>query len=128
MNGMTYQQMRETMKRRYSNEMYSIVNVRELSYYHKEKPNLAPLFEVERVHKPFNLDGLNNLISVSLFCQNVDNKRSVAVSSDSFNNSSKWYQKYYSSLKTFLSDFNNSIFYNRFKIRIYLGFTNLGVL
>jgi hypothetical protein len=60
-------------------------------------------------------------ISLTLFCQKVDNKVPTKVDATTFDEGGKWHSKYYKSLENFIQDFRKSDkYYAQYKIRIYL--------
>jgi hypothetical protein len=106
--------------------MYSIIDLQYLDFFvnnkiddiNNKKKYISSLFEIENIIRPCSQ---TNCISICLFCQNVDNKEVRIECSDNYlNKSSKWYTKYYKSLINFIKKFNESKYYNEFKIRIYL--------
>lgn len=114
------------MNGRYYNKMYSIIDLQYLDFFvnnkiddiNNKKKYISSLFEIENIIRPCSQ---TNCISICLFCQNVDNKEVRIECSDNYlNKSSKWYTKYYKSLINFIKKFNESKYYNEFKIRIYL--------
>lgn len=113
-----------TNDERYSNNLYSIIDLNFLQDYidkniaNKDKQNMIELFEIEKI---INKTSQNNCFTCALFCQNVDNKKiSIDHSLDYQDKNSKWYKKYYLSLLKFIQDFKRSKYYNNYKIRIYL--------
>lgn len=106
--------------------MYTILTLAELDEKRKTYPTnkvneIIDIFAVEKIFNP--LPHHNNCISLTLFCQNVDNKTPALITtSKPLDNSpdSRWNTKYFSSLKTFIRDVLKSPFSKTFKIRIYL--------
>lgn len=103
--------------------MYSII---ELPLLHNSSANdlsrnlVESYFEIDRVIRPVNL---SNCISVSFFCQHVENTyiNQYGEKNDCFDTSSDWYQKYYINFAKFVDDFNKSAeFFPTWKIRVYL--------
>jgi len=111
---------------KYDSELYSIIDLDYLSDFINNKiDNIKPkkkyivsMFEIETIINPCSQ---KNCISISLFCQNVDNKDNTKDNLQDYKNKkSKWYLKYYTKLINFISDFNKSKYYANFKIRLYL--------
>lgn len=104
-------------------KMYSIINLNYLQKFMKKinnnkKQEIASLFEIEKI---INSTNKSNCISMSLFCQSVNNKkRQPEHSLDYQCNDSKWYTTYYKSLLKFIEEFNNSKYFSTFKIRLFL--------
>jgi hypothetical protein len=106
------------------NTMYPILDIDYLNTYVTEntdanqKKQISDLFEVETIINP--CDKLK-CISVSFFCQNVNNTYENQYGVINFNDiNTRWYSKYYVNLKKLINDFNKSIYIKTFKIRIYL--------
>jgi hypothetical protein len=97
---------------------FQIITPKQLKYmqfYNKEE--ISELFIIDYV---VNKQTQINCISVSLFCQNVDNTYFEEHPSPSTEVGSKWYDKYFKQLLQFIHDFNDSEYKNNWKIRIYL--------
>ena len=106
------------------NTMYPIMDIDYLDNYitnnveENRKKEISDLFEVERI---INKCDKSNCISVSFFCQNVNNTYINEFKSMNYNDTtSKWYFKYYVNLQKFIYDFIKSKYYTTYKLRIYL--------
>ena len=106
------------------NTMYPIIDIDYLDNYitnnneDNKKKELLDLFEVETI---INKSDKVNCISVSFFCQNVNNTYMNQYGIINYNDTtSKWYHKYYINIKKFINEFINSKYYTTYKLRIYL--------
>jgi len=109
------------------NSMYTILNIDDVNSYvenidKKDKLEIIDLFEVEKI---INKIDKPNCISVSFFCQNVNNTYPNQYGTiDFYDKKSNWYKKYYIKLSQLITDFSNKKFaktyLKTYKIRIYL--------
>jgi hypothetical protein len=106
------------------NTMYPIIDINYLDNYitnnvqENQKKEISDLFEIERI---INKCDKKYCISVSFFCQNVNNTYVNQFGSIDYNDTtSKWYAKYYINIQKFIYDFIHSKYYTTFKLRIYL--------
>jgi hypothetical protein len=114
----------ETDPEKMYSTMYPIMDIDYLDKYISEnidenqKKEISDLFEVEQI---INKCDKTKCISVSFFCQNVNNTYKNQYGVINFNNEkSPWYKKYYINFQKFINNFNNSIYYKTYKLRIYL--------
>jgi len=106
------------------NTMYPIIDINYLNTYVTEnieknqKKEITDLFEVEKI---INKCDKPNCISVSFFCQNVNNTYANEFDKINYNDiNSKWYSKYYLNITKFINDFTKSNYITTYKLRIYL--------
>lgn len=100
-------------------EMYSLVDINKLNEKPLDNNSIEHLFDVADV---YNKQPHKNCISVSLFCQHVDNTyvNEYGEKNDWLNINTNWYKKYYISFMNFIKEYNNSHYFDKWKIRIYL--------
>jgi len=103
------------------NTMYPIIDIDYLDKFinnQDEKKELLDLFEVETI---INKCDKPNCISVSFFCQNVNNTFVNEFGTINYNDvKTAWYKKYVVNLMKFINDFNKSKYNKTYKLRIYL--------
>lgn len=84
-----------------------------------DKAEFAGMFEVER--RVNELPQLTKCVSVSLFCQKVDNKFPHEYGAIEFSDSaSAWHSKYMANLMRLLRDFASDAAFRDWKLRVYL--------
>jgi hypothetical protein len=104
------------------NTIYPIMSINELNNtVNPLNNNFNEISELYEIKSIINKSDRVNCISLTFFCQNLNNTFPNEYDTIDFKNtSSDWYKKYANSLYKFISDFNNSKYSKSFKIRIYL--------
>jgi len=100
-------------------ECYPPVTLEFLKQYEKYD-EISKYFEVDKILNP--LPFYDKVISVSLFCKNVDNTYENERDSPDSSKNSAWYKKYMQSLIDNLNSYENTEYFKqKFKIRIHLA-------